>query len=117
MLHTDSDDPAVGGLWTSLNRFLAVCIAIIVLTVIGYRYMPELGKRREQEARIEELSSKIDDEKRMLARRNREELFLKGDSEYAGLIARDRLDLMKEGETIYRIEAPRPDPAKMRLVR
>ncbi len=113
-LPTSYEQPAGDGLWTSLNRFLAVLIAITVLAVIGYRYMPEMGKRREQEARIESLTVQIDQEERLLAQRTLQEKLLKRDPEYIGLVARDKLDLMKDGETIYRIEPSRPDPSKMR---
>ncbi len=107
--------PPTSGIWTSLNRFLAVLIAVTVLAVVFYRYVPELGERRKQEARIESLKAEIEQQKQLQARHTLEENLLMRDSEYIGLIARDKLDLMREGETIYRIEATRPDPSKMRL--
>ena len=106
-----------GGLWASLNRFVLTLIFVVVATAIGYRSLPELGKQRDQETRIETLKAELDREKQLLARQNREEYLLKHDPEYIGLIARDRLDLMKAGETIFRIEPPRIDPSKMRLNR
>lgn len=113
-LPSNYEQPAGGGLWTSLNRFLAVLIAITVLAVVGYRYMPELGKRHEQEAKIESLVNEIDQQERLLALQTLKENLLKRDSEFVGLIARDKLDLMKEGETVYRISPALPDPSKMR---
>jgi cell division protein FtsB len=110
----DYRDLSEGGLWTSLNRFVATLIVVIVATVIGYRMIPELGKERDQHARIDALRAEVETQKQLLAKRTREEYLLRNDPEYAGLIARDRLDLMKEGETIFRIE-PRVDPSKMRL--
>lgn len=115
-LHTaDFRAPAEGGLWTSLNRFLATLIFVIFATAVGYRMFPEVGKRREQESRIEALMAEIDLQKQLLTRRTREEKLLKSDPEYLGLVARDRLDLMKEGETIFRIDPPKVDISKMRL--
>ena len=114
-LHSaDFRDPSEGGLWTSLNRFVATLIVVIVATAIGYRMIPELGKERDQDARIETLRMEVEQQKQLLARQTRAEQLLRNDPEYAGLIARDRLDLMKPGETIFRIE-PRVDPSKMRL--
>ena len=69
--------------------------------------LPEIGKRKEQQARVEELKAIVDKEKQALVRNLREENLLKLDPEYVGLIARDRLDLMREGETIYRLEGPK----------
>lgn len=100
--------PYSGGIWHSLNRFLFTLIVLTVLTTVGYRMMPELGKRKEQLARLEELKAKVEKMKQDLVRNEREEKLLNYDAEYVGLIARDRLDLMKEGETIYRLEPQRP---------
>ena len=74
---------------------------------MAYRMLPEIGKRKEQQARVEELKAVVDKEKQALVRNLREENLLKLDPEYVGLIARDRLDLMREGETIYRLEGPK----------
>ncbi len=90
-------------------------IAVTVLALVGYKYMPELSKRRAQEARIEALTLEINQQKQLLARRTLEENLLKRDPEYIGLIARDKLDLMKDGETIYRDAPTLPDPSKMHL--
>ena len=115
-LHTtDFRGSSEGGLWTSLNRFVLTLIVVIVATAIGHRALPEIGKQRDQEKRIDELKVAIDREKQLLARQNREEYLLIHDPEYIGLIARDRLDLMKDGEIVFRIEPPRIDQSKMRL--
>ena len=112
-LQITQEEPEQGGIWASLNRFLAVLITITILAVVGYRYLPELGKRREQEARIEALTIEIGKQERRLAIQTLEENLLKRDKEYNGLKARDQLDLMKEGETIYRIEPSRIDASRM----
>jgi cell division protein FtsB len=114
-LTSSYSDPPPNGIWITLNRLLAVLIAVTVLTIVLYRYMPDLGQSRQQLAKIEALKEDIDQQRQLLARRLREEALLKRDPEYISLIARDKLDLMKEGETIYRVEPPKPDPAKMRL--
>jgi cell division protein FtsB len=106
-----------GGLWTILNRFLAILIVVTGLAVVLYRYFPDLGKSRDQEARIAALTSQIDEQRQLLSRQTLVQNLLVRDPEYVGLIARDKLDLMKEGETIYRIEPPRPDPSRMHLQR
>lgn len=90
-------------------------IVLSALVPIGYSFLPEVSKRREQLARIEELKAALQNQEMLLARHQREEYLLKHDPEYIGIIARDRLDLMKEGETIYRIDPPKPDPSKLRL--
>ncbi len=100
--------PPAGGIWHSLNRFLFTLIVLVLLTTVAYRMLPEIGKRKEQQARLDELKALVDKEKQTLARNLREENLLKLDPEYVGLIARDRLDLLREGETIYRLESPKP---------
>ena len=78
---------------------------------------PEVKKRRDASARIDELNAQVDDARMQLARLQREESLLRNDREYIATIARDRLDLMKEGENIYRLEAPKsgtPKPAARR---
>ncbi len=69
--------------------------------------LPEISKRKEQQARVDELKLEVEKSKETLNRNLREETLLKLDPEYVGLIARDRLDLMKEGETIYRLDGKR----------
>jgi len=69
--------------------------------------LPEIGKRKEQQARVDELKIEVEKAKETLNRNLREETLLKLDPEYVGLIARDRLDLMKDGETIYRLDGKR----------
>ncbi len=116
-LSGDYSNPHSGGLWHSLNRFLLTLIAVTIATVVGYRALPEVSKRREQEQKIEALKAEIDRQKQLYAMRSREENLLRHDPEYIGLIARDRLDLMRDGEKIYRIEPPKPDLSKFRLNR
>ena len=101
-----SSSPA-GGIWHSLNRFLFTMIVLTVLTTVAYRMLPEIGKRREQQARRAELRRQVEKKKQGLASNLRGENLLKHDPEYVGLIARDRLDLADPKETIYRFEAPR----------
>jgi cell division protein FtsB len=83
---------------------------------IGYSFLPEVSKRKEQRQRIESLKAELERQKMQLVRYEREETLLRRDSEYAGLIARDKLDLMKPGETIYRLDPARLDPARFRRV-
>ena len=83
---------------------------------MGYRELPEVSKRKEQEMQIEALRAEIEHEKQLLARRMREETLLKHDPEYIGMIARDRLDLMRPNETIYRVELSRPELSRMKRV-
>ncbi len=104
-------------MWHSLNRFVFTLIVLSSAVPIAYSFMPEVKKRREQEAKIEELRSTVEKQRMVLARHEREENLLKHDPEYVGLIARDRLDLMKDGETIYRLDPPKPAPSTMRLNR
>jgi cell division protein FtsB len=96
--------PPTGGIWHSLNRFVFTLIVLTVLAAIGYRMLPEIGKRKEQLARVELLKAKVETEKQTLVRYTREENLLKHDKEYVGLIVRDRFNLMKPGETIYRLD-------------
>jgi Tfp pilus assembly protein PilO len=66
-----------GGIWHSLNRFLFTLIVLTMLVAIGYRMMPEISKRREQQVRVEELKTQVDKEKQILTRNTREENLLK----------------------------------------
>ena len=100
------------GIWPSLNKFLLALILFTVTIPIAYSFMPEVKKRRDASARIEELTAQVDDARMQLARLQREESLLRNDREYIATIARDRLDLMKEGENIYRLEAPKPGTPK-----
>lgn len=102
------------GIWHSLNRFVVTLIILAAAVPIAYSFLPEVKKRKEQEARIEQLKKEIDAQRMRLARHEREENLLRRDPEYVGIIARDRLDLMKEGETIYRLDPPKPSAAAMK---
>ena len=112
--HFQSSSPS-RGFWHYLNRLLIVLIVLTLMATIGYRCLPEVAKRRDQQTRIDQLKSDVDAQRQLLTRNLRTEELLKHDPEYLALIARDRLDLMKEGETIYRLEAPKPDKGRMRL--
>ncbi len=104
--HSEFKPPqSAGGIWHSLNRFLFVLIVLTVLATIGYRMLPEIGKRKEQNARVDELQALVEKEKQALASNQRIENLLTHDREYVGLIARDRLDLADPKETIYRLES------------
>ena len=105
------------GIWHSLNRFVFTLIVLTAAVPIAYSFLPEVKKRKEHDALIEQLKSEIEQERMKLARHEREEKLLRLDPEYISVIARDRLDLMKEGETIYRIDPPKPSPSQMKLNR
>ena len=105
---------AQAGIWHSLNRFLVILILLAGSVLIAYSFVPEVRRHREHERRIDELKGEIERDRMLLARHLREEKLLIKDPEYVSIIARDRLDLMKEGETIYRLDTPRPEPARMR---
>ena len=112
--YVESNSPS-SGIWQPLNRFLSTLIVLSVATAIAYRFLPEVSKQRDQDLRLEKLKSQLEQEKMSFLKFQREENALKHDRDYLETIARDRLDLMKEGETIYRIEAPKPDKSQMRL--
>jgi cell division protein FtsB len=114
-LHGHFSDSPTRGLWQSLNLFVGLLIIATVSVIVVYRYHPDLSKLRELDAHKEALKAEIDQQRQMLARNTRAEYLLINDPEYAGLIARDRLNLMKPDEIVFRMEPPRPDPAKMRL--
>ena len=95
--------PRVGGIWHSLNTFLAILIVFGVVTGIVHRLLPEGSKLNDQVARAEELKMQIEKEEQLLARNTREAEMLVRDPAFIDLIARDRLDLMKEGEKVYRL--------------
>lgn len=107
--------PASRGIWHSLNRLLFVLIVFSVTVAVGHRFIPEVSRGREQDARAARLKEEIDGQRLLLARNVREEFLLRHDRAYLEMVARDKLDLMKEGETIYRMEPVRPDKSQMRL--
>ena len=104
------------GIWYFLNRLLFVLIILVLGAIAAYHFLPEVSKRRDQQARVEQLKLEVEQQRQLLIRNTRIEELLKHDPEYVGLIARDRLDLMKDGETIYRIDPPKPDKSSMRRV-
>ena len=99
----DPQSPRVGGIWHSLNIFLATLIVLTVMAGIIYRLLPEGSKLNEQTARVEELKMQIEKEEQLLARSTREAEMLVRDPAFIDLIARDRLDLMKDGERVWRL--------------
>jgi cell division protein FtsB len=109
--------PPTEGIWYFLNRLLFVLILLVLGAIAAYHFLPEVSKRRDQQARVEQLKLEVDQQRQLLIRNTRTEELLKHDPEYVGLIARDRLDLMKDGETIYRIDPVKPDKSQMRLKR
>ena len=111
------NSPPAAGIWHSLNRLLFTLIVLTVAALVGYRFLPEVSKRREQEIRVMELKAEVERERLLLARKMREVNLLTVDPEYVSLVARDKLDLMKDGETIYRMEPTRPDRTKMKMNR
>ncbi|HYR56974.1 MAG TPA: septum formation initiator family protein [Chthoniobacteraceae bacterium] len=106
--HREFQNPSpAGGIWHCLNRFLFTLIVLTLLATAAYRMLPEIGKRKEQQARVEELRAQVEKDKQTLASNLRVENLLKRDPEYVGLIARDRLDLAAPNETIYRLDGPK----------
>ena len=91
-------------------------IVVGVLGILVIRFNPENAKRRAQLAILDQLKLDVEQARQDLARNTREEEMLKHDREYLETISRDRLDLMKEGETIYRLDPPRVEKGKMRLI-
>ena len=104
-----------GGIWHSLSRLVVTLIVLAASIPIAYSFLPEVSQRRAHQQRIEVLKAEVEKQKMLLVRHQREESLLRRDPEYIGIIARDRLDLMKEGESIYRIDPPKPDGAKLKL--
>jgi cell division protein FtsB len=113
--HFQNTSPS-GGIWYFLNRLLFVLILLVLGTIAAYHFLPEVSKRRDQQARLEQLKMEVEKQRQLLTRNTRIEELLKHDPDYVGLIARDRLDLMKEGETIYRLDPVMPDRSNMRRV-
>jgi len=111
-LYGESQIHSREGIWHSLNRFLLTLIVLSATIPIGYSFLPEVKKRKDAEMRNEELRTRIEDERMLLAHLELQEKLLKTDAEYVGTIARDRLDLMDKGETIYRLEPPKAGAAK-----
>jgi hypothetical protein len=106
--------PHDAGIWHSLSKIVAALICCCLIVPIAYAFLPEVSKRKEQRQRIEQLKMEVEQRKQVLVRYERDERLLRRDPEYAGIIARDKLNLMKEGETIYRLDDPRIDQAKLR---
>ena len=111
-LHGDSQVHSREGIWHSLNRFLLTLIVLSATIPIGYSFLPEVKKRKDAEARNEELRTQIEDERMLLAHLELQEKLLNKDPEYVGTLARDQLDLMDKGEMIYRLDPPKAGAAK-----
>ena len=103
------------GIWHSLSKFVLTLIVLSASVPIAYSFLPEVAQRKTQAALIESLKAQAEMEQMKLTRNQREENLLRRDPEYIGIIARDRLELMREGETIYRIDPPKTNPAKLKL--
>ncbi len=116
--HSHYETPSPGrGIWHSLNRLLITLMLLALAALIAYRFTPEISKRRNQQARLDQLKAEVENERQLVALNTSEEELLKHDPDYAGLVARDRLDLMKEGETIYRFDPVRLEKSKVRPTR
>ena len=100
--------------WSNaINGVLRVGIFLTIIALAVVAFVPQLKKKKETEAKIEQLQADLAKQKELLARRKREEDLLKNDPQYIETVARDKLDMMKEGETIIRIEpssAPKRTP-------
>ena len=91
-------------IWQRLNRVLAVLLVIAVWLVIVSLFVPPYKRLMQSRAEIDNLQSRVDEQKKLLGQQSREVTLLQTDPTYLETIARDRLDLMKEGETIFRLE-------------
>ena len=111
-LYGERETQSYEGIWPSLNKFLLALILIALTIPIAYSFMPEVKKRKDAQARIEELNANIDTERMRLANLQRQEFLLRNSREYVATTARDKLDLMEPGETIYRLEPSKAAPAK-----
>ena len=78
--------PPSGGIWHSLNRFLFTLIVLTVAALIGYRFLPEVSKRREQQERVEQLKVEVEKERQILVLNTRKKELLNYDAEYLGLV-------------------------------
>jgi cell division protein FtsB len=90
--------------WQRLNRVVLVLLALAALLVVVSLFVPMQKRLSASGAENDKLEGLVNDQKRMVARLNREVTLLRTDATYLETIARDRLDLMKEGETVFRLE-------------
>ena len=93
--------------WQRLNRVLLVLLGLAILLVVVSLFVPLQKKLSASRSENDKLEGLVGDQKRLVARLNREVTLLRTDATYLETIARDRLDLMKEGETIFRLEPPK----------
>ena len=91
-------------LWQRLNRVLFVLLGLAALLVVVSLFVPLQKKLSISRGENDKLEGLVNDQKRLVARLNREVTLLQSDATYLETIARDRLDVMKEGETIFRLE-------------
>jgi cell division protein FtsB len=96
-------------IWQRMNHVLRVLLFLAAWLLIISFFLPPYKKLTQSRAEIEQLQAQVMEEKALLARQTREVTLLKADPTYLETIARDKLDLMKEGETIFRLEARRPE--------
>ncbi|HYY13480.1 MAG TPA: septum formation initiator family protein [Chthoniobacterales bacterium] len=90
--------------WQRLNRILGVLLVLAIWLVIISLFVPPYKRAMQSRAEIDDLQSRVDEQKKLFAHRNHEVTLIQTDPTYLETIARDRLDLMKEGETIFRLE-------------
>ena len=102
-----STSTPAGGIWHTLNWLLFGLITVVVALIVGVRFLPVLSDRRTQQARLQQLTAEVEQERQSHQLNALEEEHLRTDPEYAALIARGRLGLAEAGETIYTF--PRAD--------
>jgi cell division protein FtsB len=90
--------------WQRLNRILIILLGLAALLVVVSLFVPLQKKLSASRFENEKLEALVNDQKRSVARLNREVTLLRTDATYLETIARDRLDLMKAGETVFRLE-------------
>ena len=91
-----------------LARVVSALIAVTLLVAAGLWFYPEIQKKGQLAANLQEKKLELEKEQLLRKQREREKSLLENDPEYIETVARDRLDLMREGETIFRLE---PGPA------
>ena len=107
--HTPSRRRKEPVFWNLLNRFLFLLAAVGLVIVIVLWFYPELTRRNELSANLENQKKVLAAEQAKLKHQAREVDLLENDKQYIETIARDKLDLMKTNETIFRFDPPKPD--------
>lgn len=90
--------------WNLVNRILTLLVFAGFLVMLALWFYPEVQKRNELAADLEQKTADLSKEQLLRKQREREKFLLENDPDYIEAIARDRLDLMKEGETIFRLD-------------